>query len=184
MIYCAAVEKIEEKRKPDDFFGSPQAGQSNNRTFGGRDLRKCQFPNPLATFWQHSFIIQIVKSYLIQHESDSSFFVYPGIKPAIPSTVPITSLIVIPLIASITLSVINFFAIGDTSCSDLHSRITNSMILRIFAKFASTFYQEAESHGSFLQCQRPHRRGLHPRYQAKKAAAGLCSPIPGTVPAD
>ena len=45
-------------------------------------------------------------------------------------------------------------------------------------------YQETESHWGILKCQRPHRRGLHPRYQAEKAAAGIRSQIPGAVPAD
>ena len=37
---------------------------------------------------------------------------------------------------------------------------------------------------TILQCKRPHCRGLHPRYKAKKTATGICSQVPGTVPAD
>ena len=39
-------------------------------------------------------------------------------------------------------------------------------------------YQETESHGSFLQCQRLHRRGLHPRYQAKKRLLAYAAQFP------
>ena len=53
MIYCVAVEKIEGKRKPDDFFTSPQAGLPQKYTppSGGVIFHLIQ----LAVFLEYPF---------------------------------------------------------------------------------------------------------------------------------
>ena len=93
-------KKSRKSVSPTIFSGHRKRANPITVLLGVTTWESASFLTDWQRFGNILSLSKIVKSYLIHIGSDSSFFVYLGIKPAIPSTVPITSLIVIPLIAS------------------------------------------------------------------------------------